>query len=263
VTAVFIDSHAHLDDERFAHDLADVLARAAALQVARIVTVGYNMLSSRRAVDLARGNKQSWAAVGIHPHDAPQCEEGNLAQIETWLRQGEAVALGEIGLDYYWNTWSKEIQQAAFQAQIVLAKSLAVPFIVHNRDAHADVLRILKAHAPYPAGFIMHCFSGSGEVADECLRLGGHLSFAGPVTFQNAHKLHMVAKRVPLERLLIETDCPYLSPHPLRGQRNEPARVVLVAEALAALHGVEIEKIAQYTTRNAEDLFRRGGELFE
>lgn len=263
MTKVFIDSHAHLCDERFAPDLLDVLERARAVGVSRIVTVGYSMVSSQRAVELARGSSLVWATVGIHPHDAPECSPENLQQLEAWLRQGEAVALGEVGLDYYWNTWSKEVQQAAFTAQIALAKSLAVPFVVHNRDAHADVLKILKAHAPFPAGFIMHCFSGSSEVASECLRLGGYLSFAGPVTFQNAHKLQAVAKSVPLERLLIETDCPYLSPHPLRGQRNEPARVVLVAEALAALHGVETERIAEATTKNAEALLGRGGGFGE
>ncbi|MBT9135840.1 MAG: putative metal-dependent hydrolase YcfH [Firmicutes bacterium] len=254
-----IDSHAHLNDERFAPDLPEILLRASAAGVLKILTVGYNMSSSQSAVQLASGHEMVWAAVGIHPHDAPECREDNLEQLRAWLTAGPAVGLGEIGLDYYWNTWDKEVQKKAFREQIELAKSLAVPFIVHNRDAHGDVLAVLKEHGPYPAGFVMHCFSGSAELALCCLRLNGFISFAGPVTFQNASQVVRAAKAVPLERLLLETDCPYLSPHPLRGQRNEPARVTLVAEALAGILGVEFEELARRTTNNAEALFCPGG----
>jgi len=253
-----VDSHAHLNDERFKEDLPEVLKRAEAAGVGKVVTVGYDLASSRASVALAQKYLNVWATVGIHPHDAPQCEKDALEQLATWIEGKQAVALGEIGLDYYWNTWDKATQKMAFSAQIELAKSLNVPFVVHNRDAHRDVLEVLGEHAPYRAGFVMHCFSGSAEVALSCLRLGGFISFAGPITFQNARQTLQAARAVPLDRLLVETDCPYLSPHPYRGQRNEPARVALVVEALAGSIGRTVAEVAQATTDNAAMLFARG-----
>jgi len=258
MTSKLVDTHAHLSDERFKNDLPEVLERAEAAGVEKIVTVGYDLPSSQASVDLAKKFANVWAAVGIHPHDAPRCEKDSLAKLAAWLEGKQAVALGEIGLDYYWNTWDKETQKRAFSAQIELAKSLNVPFIVHNRDAHRDVLDVLKEHAPYRAGFVMHCFSGSAEVALSCLKLDGFISFAGPATFQNARQTVLAARAVPLDRLLIETDCPYLAPHPYRGQRNEPARVALVAEALAGILATPATEVISATTNNASTLFGRG-----
>ncbi|MBT9133693.1 MAG: putative metal-dependent hydrolase YcfH [Firmicutes bacterium] len=253
-----VDTHAHLNDPAFTADLPLVLARATKAGVRKIVVVGHNMATSRQAVALALQSDDCYATVGVHPHDAPETAEDSLAELAGLLGQTRVVALGEIGLDYHWNTWPKEVSQRAFRAQIALAKALCKPFVVHNRDAHADVLALLKEQAPYHHGFVMHCFSGSLEVARECMRLGGDISLAGPVTFRNAHNLHDVAKNIPLERLLIETDCPYLAPDPYRGQRNEPAFLVKIAEAIAFRRGLDVTKVAEATSANAQRLFSLG-----
>jgi len=252
-----VDTHAHLNDPAFP-DLPAVLARASQAGVREIIVVGHNMATSREAVALALQQRGLYATVGIHPHDAPQATEESLAELETLLQRPPVVALGEVGLDYHWNTWPKDVTQRAFRAQIALAKSLRKPFVVHNRDAHADVLALLKEQAPYDRGFVMHCFSGSLEMARECMRLNGFISLAGPVTFKSARRLHEVAKQVPLERLLIETDCPYLAPDPYRGQRNEPARLVGIARAIAVLRGLELAQVTEATTANAQALFGLG-----
>lgn len=252
---LLVDSHAHLNDAAYLEDLPEVVERAFGAGVGAILVVGYDLKSSQRAKELAYEYPGVHAAVGIHPHDAPECTESALETLTSMLKDPRVKALGEIGLDYYWNTWPKEVQQRAFRLQLNLAKRLSVPFIVHDRDAHGDVLALLKEQAPYKDGFVMHCFSGSPEFARECLRLGGHISLAGPVTFRNAFKLVEVALEVPLDRLLLETDCPYLSPDPFRGKRNEPARVTRVAEAIALIKGVEYEQVALATTGNATRLF--------
>jgi len=213
------------------------------------------MRTSRQAVVLAEQQMDIYATVGIHPHDAVEVGEDSLAELAQHLRHPRVVALGEIGLDYHWNSWPKEVAQKAFRAQIALAKSLEKPFIVHNRDAHADILALLKEQAPYPSGFVMHCFSGSLEIARECMRLGGFISFAGPVTFKNAVRLQEVALHVPLDRLLIETDCPYLAPDPCRGQRNEPAFLVNIVRSIALRRGMKLAELASTTTANARTLF--------
>ncbi len=253
-----VDTHAHLDDSAFTPDLGEVLSRAREAGVRKLVVVGHNMTTSRQAVALALQYSDMYATVGVHPHDAPEVAEGTLSELADLLRHTRVVALGEIGLDYHWNTWPREASQRAFREQIVLAKSLDKPFVVHNREAHADVLAILKEQAPYPYGFVMHCFSGSLELARECMRLGGFISLAGPVTFRNAPRLHDVATHVPLDRLLIETDCPYLAPEPYRGQRNEPSFLVQIAGALASRRGLHVTEIAEATTANARALFDLG-----
>ncbi|MBT9176304.1 MAG: putative metal-dependent hydrolase YcfH [Firmicutes bacterium] len=258
---LLVDTHAHLNDPAFTADLPEVLARATKAGVRKIVVVGHNMATSRQAVALALQSDDCYATVGVHPHDAPEVVEETLAGLASLLGQTRVVALGEIGLDYHWNTWPKEVAQRAFRAQIALAKSLDKPFVVHNRDAHADVLALLKEQAPYHHGFVMHCFSGSLEVARECMRLGGYISVAGPVTFKSAHRLHDVAKQVPLERLLIETDCPYLAPDPHRGQRNEPAFLVSIARAIAFRRGLDVTRVAEVTCANAQRLFGLGDVL--
>lgn len=250
-----VDTHAHLNDPAFAQDLPAVLTRASEAGVRKIVVVGHNMRTSGQAVTLAEQNKDIYATVGVHPHDAVEVGEDSLTELARHLRHPRVVALGEIGLDYHWNAWPKEVAHQAFRAQIALAKSLEKPFVVHNREAHADILELLKEQAPYPSGFVMHCFSGSLEMAREFLCLGGFISLAGPVTFKNAPRLHEVARHVPLERLLIETDCPYLAPDPYRGQRNEPAYLVSIAKAVAQRRGIKPAELASATTANAKKLF--------
>lgn len=250
-----IDTHAHLNDPAFANELEDVIARAVNSNVSGIIVAAYDLASSYRAVELTKQHSHLWATVGIHPHDAPQATKASIAELRSMAKDPRVVAIGEIGLDYYWNTHPKELQQQAFCQQIELASDCSLPFVVHDRDAHGDVLAILKEHSPFENGFVMHCYSGSLEFAAECVRLGGYISFAGPVTFRNASRLQEVAKAVPLERLLVETDCPYLAPHPHRGKRNEPMYVNLVAETIAHLRGSEPELIKEHTTHNAKQLF--------
>lgn len=251
-----IDTHAHINDKAFASEVAEVIDRAVQAGVLGIVVVGYDLTSSGHAVQLAEEYQPLWAAVGVHPHDAPQATASGLMRVSELATCPKVVAIGEIGLDYYWNTWPKEQQRRSFSLQIQLAKDLKLPFIVHDRDAHGEVLKVLREHQPYPQGFVMHCFSGSLEFAEDCMRLGGYISLAGPVTFRNAAKVLDVARGVPLDRLLVETDCPYLAPHPHRGQRNEPAYVQLVVSAISKLRDIPVEQIAHQTSRNAQDLFK-------
>ena len=249
-----IDSHAHLNDPAFAGDLAEVMTRLEEAGVVGLVNVGYDVPSSRRAVGQAHSQSYIYAAVAVHPHDALTFDAGEATVIRGLARDSRVVAIGETGLDYYRNLSPRQRQQEVFRWHLDLARELRLPVIIHDRDAHEDTLRILKKAGPLPAGGVLHCFSGSWEMARECLELGFYISFAGPVTFKNAVKQRAVAVRVPLERLLIETDCPYLTPEPHRGRRNEPSYVGLVAAALAAARGQKVEEIAAATTANARRL---------
>jgi len=251
----FIDTHAHLNDKAFEEDLLAVLDNARSAGVSDIVVVGFDLESSQRALELTE-HPEIWAAVGIHPHDAPQATPQGLLTLRELAKHPKVIAIGEIGLDYYWNTHPKDLQQQAFIDQIQLARESNLPFVVHDRDAHGDVLTILKEYVPYPAGFVMHCFSGSVEFSRECLRLGGYISLAGPVTFRNATKLLDVARDVPLDRLLVETDCPYLAPHPHRGQRNEPQHIPLIIQTIAEVRALTPELVGEHTTNNAKRLFK-------
>lgn len=196
-----------------------------------------------------------YGAVGWHPVDAVDLTHEHLDWIEELLAHRKIVALGEIGLDYHWDKSPKTVQKDVFRKQIALAKKVKMPIIVHNREADQDVVDILREEGAKEVGGIMHCFGGSVEIAEQCLEMNFHISFGGPVTFKNAKRPKLVAKSVPLDRLLIETDCPYLAPHPYRGKRNEPAYVQLVAEQIAELKGMPYEELARQTTANAKKLF--------
>lgn len=252
---MLIDTHAHLDLEEFDRDRPTVLDRARSNGIGYIINTGFDLESSRRSIALAARHPQIFAAVGVHPHDAAKADAAVWAAIPELAAAPKVMAVGEIGLDYYRDLSPRTVQQAAFRRQIGIAKELNLPIIVHNRDAHADTLRILKEEKAGEAGGVLHCFSGSWEVAKECLDLGFHISFAGPVTFTNAPKLQDVVQKVPLDRLLVETDCPYLAPVPHRGKRNEPAYVHLVAEKIATLRELPLEELAAATTANARRLF--------
>jgi len=248
-----VDTHAHLDDEAFTADLDAVVARAAAAGVALIVTVGTDPDSSARAVALARRSPQVRAAVGIHPHEAGRHTPEAVAALRDVLRLPEVVAVGETGLDHSRDDAPRDAQAALFRAHLALAAETGHPVIVHCREAHGALLAVL---ADYPGlCVVMHAFSGSLEVARECLGRGYYLSFAGPVTFPNARGLLEVARLVPHDRLLVETDAPYLTPHPHRGRRNEPAFVRLVLERLAALRGEAVEHLAAAVLANARRVF--------
>lgn len=253
---MFIDTHAHLDDEKFQDDLIEVLARAQEAQVQYIVNVGYDLVSSQKSVELAKTYPHIYAVVGLHPHDAKDAQEDTYKRLVELAKEEKIVALGEMGLDYYWDNSPRNVQQQVFRRQINLAKELNLPIVIHDRDAHGDIMQILQEEKAEEVGGILHCFSGSWEMAEACLKMGFYISFAGPLTFNNARKLVEVAQKVPLDRILTETDSPYLPPHPFRGKRNEPARVVLVAEKIAALRNEEVEKIGEITLENARKVFR-------
>ncbi len=249
-----IDSHAHLGLAQFDADRTVVLERARAAGVVRIVEVGYDLATSRAAVALAAQHASIYAVVGVQPNHVVALPDDWLNQVRTLAQQPKVLAIGEIGLDYYWNVAPADVQEACFRAQLDLARSLRLPVVIHSRDARDDTIRVLR-DAAYGLSGIMHSFSGDWEYARACLDIGFYLSFSGPITFPKAVDLHDVARRAPLDRLLIETDSPYLAPHPFRGKRNEPAYVRLIAERIADLRGMTLESLAQATWRNAEAVF--------
>lgn len=250
------DSHCHVDEPKFDADREDALRRMLEKGVTRYAVIGSDMETSRHAADFAASHAGCYAAVGFHPHEAKRMQEKDLEVLADWLKEEKVVALGEIGLDYYYDLSPRDVQIEVCEKQLNLAWQLDVPVAFHVRDAHQDMLELLKKHRQNLTGGIIHCFSGSWEIAREYLKLGYYISFAGPVTFKKAPKLQEAALRVPGDRLLIETDSPYLAPEPVRGRRNEPANVYYVAEKVAALRGESLEELAAATTRNAMRAYR-------
>ncbi|MDD6382581.1 MAG: TatD family hydrolase [Selenomonadaceae bacterium] len=251
-----VDTHTHLNDGKFAADCDAVIERARAAGVTRMINMGDTLASSEQAVRLAEQHEGLYAGVGIHPEEAFEMTAREDDILAAWAKQPEVVAIGEIGLDYYWekDPDRRRLQQRIFIRQLDLARQLHLPVCIHDRDAHGDTLSILKREGQGLRG-VLHCYSGSPEMAREFLKLGWYLGVDGPLTFKNAAKLPEVVKAMPLERLLIETDAPYMAPVPMRGKRNEPAFVRFVAEKVAELRGCSLAEIAQVTTRNAEDLY--------
>ncbi|MEK5440167.1 TatD family hydrolase [Fredinandcohnia sp. FSL W7-1320] len=252
---MLIDTHAHLNAIQYQEDLEEVIERAQSEGVEIIVVVGFDRETITRAIELADTYEFIYATVGWHPVDAIDMTDEDLKWIEELCSHPKVVALGEMGLDYYWDKSPKEIQKEVFRKQIALAKKVKLPIIIHNREATADIIEILEEEKASEVGGIMHCFTGSVEVAKQCMDMNFYISFGGPVTFKNAKKPKEVATEIPLDRLLIETDCPYLTPHPFRGKRNEPSYVKYVAEQIAELKGVTFEEIAQITSDNAKRFF--------
>jgi len=254
-----IDTHAHLFDDRFAGDLPAVLDRAAAAGVGRVVTVGIDAPTSRACVDLAiRFPGRLSAAVGIQPNHAAEAAPGDWDEVVRLAERGlPVVAVGETGLDRYWDRAPFPVQEDYFARHLDLARRLGLAVVIHCRDAEADVVRALRGafdrHGPVRG--VMHSFTGDAATAEACLAMGLHVSFAGMVTYKTAADLRAVAAAVPADRLLVETDCPYLAPVPVRGKRNEPAFVAHTAALLAAERGVSVEELAAQTTRNARELF--------
>ena len=248
------DSHAHIDDERFDADRDEVVARALAAGVSLIVNIGADMASSARSVALAEKYPGIYAAVGMHPHDSQDMKENDYRQLEQWANHPKVVAIGEIGLDYHYDLSPRSVQKEVFLRQLDLARKTGKPFIIHEREAHADMLDIIRNAARGLNG-VFHCFSGSVETAREYLKMGFYISVAGPVTFSKSLKTKEVAKAIPLDRLLVETDSPYLTPQPFRRKRNEPAHVRLVAEEIANLRDISLAELAEATTANVRRLF--------
>lgn len=247
------DSHLHLDDAAFASDADAVLTRARGAGVLGFVTVGTSLASSRQAIALAEQHDDVHAAVAIHPHDAVDATPEALGELAALARHPRVAAVGETGLDYFRDFAPREAQHAAFRAHLALASQLDLPVIVHSRDAHADVLRLLAEASPRRV--VMHCFSDSLDVARTCLDRGYYLGLGGPVTYRNARRAIDVARFVPPDRLLLETDAPYLPPEPHRGRRNEPSYLPLIAWAIAHARGVSAGTVAELTTANAREAF--------
>lgn len=252
------DTHAHLDADAFAKDLDGVLAKAQSVGVSRIMTIGITLETSRAAVELAETHKNVSAVVGIQPNYAAEAKSNDLAEIESLLTHPEVVAIGETGLDRYWDFTPLDVQIRYFREHLQLAFQYDLPFIIHCRDAEADVIQVLdefKDQQPFRG--VMHSFCGSPSSAERCLEMGMHLSFSGMVTYKKNTELRAIAESVPVDRLLIETDAPYLVPTPKRGKikRNEPAFVEYTARVLAEVKGLSPEELAHQTTQNARSLF--------
>jgi TatD DNase family protein len=255
VTADLFDTHAHLHFPEFADDLGAVLARARAAGVRRVLTIGTNVETSRAAVALAAREPDVWASVGVHPHDAGEADATALAEIEELAAEPRVVGIGETGLDFFRNLSPRDAQERVFRAQLALARRMGKPVIVHCRDAHEATLAILAEERVGETGGVMHCFSGDVEIARRCLGLGLLIALAGPVTYPKARALPEVARFVPGDRLVVETDCPFLPPQPYRGKRNEPAYLAITAARVAELRGESLQTLAARTSENAAKLF--------
>jgi TatD DNase family protein len=254
---MLIDSHCHLDMDAYAGDLEAVLRRAASEGVIGVITVGADFVSSRQALLLARKYPMVKAAVGVHPHDVAKTSDADWDGLLQLVEDGQKhiVGWGEIGLDYAKNHSPHDAQRREFARQMELAASARLPVIIHDREAHDDVLAALRASQARAHGGVLHCFSGDWPLAKKILDLGLYISLSGVVTFKNAAALQEVAANVPLDRLLVETDGPFLAPHPWRGKRNEPAWVVKTAERIAAVRGISLAELAAATVANTEKLF--------
>ncbi len=256
-----IDTHSHINFDRYDEDRAAVVHRATAAGVSRIIVPAVDLKTAQECVDLTAMFEGVYAAVGVHPNSTADFNDAYLPQLEALIQAPKIIAIGEIGLDYHWDKSPPETQKRAFKAQLALAKKLELPVIIHNREASEDVLDILEdyvqdlpAHLKDRPG-VMHSFSAPASIAKRAIDAGFYMGFTGPLTFKKADDLRSIAREVPLDRLLIETDAPFLTPEPYRGKRNEPAYVVHVADRLAALRGITTEEMAVITTQNAERLF--------
>ncbi|WP_366248399.1 TatD family hydrolase [Terribacillus aidingensis] len=253
---MLFDTHAHINDKQFAEDREEMLQRAKDAGVSRLVVIGCDADGITSAIELAEKYDFVYAAIGWHPVDAIDMTDTDLDRIEELSAHPKVVAIGEMGLDYHWDKSPKDVQKDVLRKQIQLAKRVKLPIIIHNREATRDIIPILKEENATEVGGIMHCYSDEADLVQEFLDMNFYISLGGPVTFKNAKAPKEVAKIVPADRLLIETDCPYLAPHPNRGKRNEPAYVKLVAEQIAELRGIGYEELAELTMRNAERLYQ-------
>lgn len=253
---MLFDTHAHLDDDRFDEDRKQVIEQCRADGVELILNAGSNISTSLKSIALAKEYDFIYAAVGVHPHDAKSMDADTIDVLRDLASNPKVKAIGEIGLDYHYDFSPREVQKRRFMEQIDLAKQLKLPIIVHDRESHGDIMDIFHRMNVQGMGGVLHSFSGSVEMARECLKLGFYLSISGPITFKNAVKNVEVVKEIPLDMLLIETDSPYLTPVPHRGERNYPGYVRYVAEKIAEIKGVSFEEVAQKTMENGKRLFK-------
>lgn len=253
------DTHAHYDDEKFNEDREEILKQIKESGVTKLVSIGYDIQSTKTAIDLAKNYDYIYASAGISPNDLPQTEEElwkMLSEIEKLAQNKKIVAIGEIGLDYYWNKENKELQKLAFIEQIKIANKLDLPIAIHTRDAVSDTIDILKNQITVKNRGIFHCCPQNRELIKEALKLDFYISFAGPITFKNAKNADEMISLVPLEKQLIETDSPYLAPEPNRGKRNDSRNVKYIAQKIADVHGIPVEEVAKITYQNACTIYK-------
>ena len=254
---MLFDTHAHMDDRAFDEDRKALLSELPNQQIALLMNPGCSLESSRNAVKLANEFDYIYAAVGSHPDVADEVKEDVLEEYRKLCKLNEKVkAIGEIGLDYHYEDIPRELQKKAFRAQMALAQELELPVIVHERDAHEDGMAIVREFSQVKGVF--HCYSGSAEMARQLVELGWYIGFTGVLTFKNARKAVEVAASIPLERIVLETDCPYMAPDPFRGKRNDPGKLYRMAEKLAEIRGISVEEIHRITTENGKRLYRIG-----
>jgi TatD DNase family protein len=253
-----IDTHAHIDFPVYNEDRLEVIRRAREAGLEYIVDVGADLPSSHRAVELSQVIEGVYATVGIHPHDADKLDDKAMKILKDLSKADRVVAIGEIGLDFYYDNSPRDIQKDAFRRQLGLAREIGLPVVIHTRDADEDTLSILKGEHIEKIGGILHCFNSDIKMANECLNLNLYIAFGGMITFKKSESLRQVVKEVPLNRILIETDSPYLAPNPYRGKRNEPSYVRYVADKIAEIKGISLEEVAQYSTDNAKKVYRIG-----
>lgn len=250
-----IDTHAHIEGREFDEDRAEVIERARREGVCAIVNVGADLKTSRLSVALANEVDMIYSSVGIHPHSAKEATEDVYEQIAELSQSEKNLAIGEIGLDYHYDFSPRNVQQDVFREQIRLARSLKLPVIIHNRESDEDMIRILQEESISDVGGVMHCFTGSENLAKACLDMGLYIAFGGVLTFKNAEDNRKIAKWLPLSSLVVETDSPYLAPRPMRGKRCEPAFIKWTAKELASIKGISLEELSKITTENAQRLF--------
>ena len=253
----FFDSHAHYNDEKFKEDRDELIKRIYNEGITRIINAGYSLESSKEALEIAKDYDFMNVIVGISPNDIDEFKQEDLIEIENLAKNEKVVAIGEIGLDYYWNKENKELQKEVFVSQIKIANKLNLPIVIHTREAIFDTLEILKKNSCNKKG-IFHCCPLNVDLVREGLKLGFYISFAGPITFKNSKNADEIIKMVPLDRILIETDCPYLSPEPLRGKRNDSKNVKYIAQKIADVKGLTLEEVAQITYKNTTKILNKG-----
>lgn len=250
-----IDTHAHLDFPRFDKDREEVIKRAIESGITTIVNIGSSMTSSRNSVELSRRYDKIYSVVGIHPHNADSFNLNVSKKLKKLSQNKKVVGIGEIGLDFHYDNSPREKQKQAFRAQLRLAKSLDLPVVIHTRDADQETLEILKEENATELGGIMHCFASDKKMAKEILDLGFYIAFGGLITFNNLEDLREVVKEVPINKIIVETDAPYLTPDPYRGKRNEPLYVKYIAEKIAEIKDLSLEEVAEITTKNAKKVY--------
>lgn len=251
-----IDTHSHYNDEKFDNDRDEVIQNIANSGITTIINAGYSLESSKRAIEIANNYDFMYATVGVSPNDIENLENNYIEQIKEMAKEQKVIAIGEIGLDYYWNKENKETQKEIFIKQVELANQLGLPIVIHTRDAVMDTIDILKNKVNCNKKGVFHCCPLNTELIKEGLKLGFYISFAGPITFKNSKNAEEIVKMVPIDRILIETDSPYLSPEPVRGTRNDSRNIKYIAQKIAQIKNMPIENIAEQIQKNAKTIFK-------